>query len=299
MKNKELENYLFRLEKYLGPIAISEKAEIVIEIKNHVMTAMENNENLSVGQILTSLGEPERVANRYLHERGLEPQKPSKHSIIKWITIGLLGTFGIMAIVFVILIWKFTPVIKVDQERGRVQILGGLVDVPHEDMGRIDYRSNEDKNNFSGEEDLYQSNIKRVDVVFSNGKFDIINNEENKFRFECKIKGNHSDIKQSKSKDLLVLNLSNVSGSYCKLELPPKIRFVMKGKNGRVRLIELRNHISINIWNGNIDFSQDPNSQYKYQTSIANGSVDDFLSSDSEEAFNVEFSLVNGRISKF
>ena len=127
MNDQKLENYLVRLEKSLGPISVSEKAEIITEIKSHVLEAQSRDNTKSTDSILASLGEPEQVASKYLMERGLEPKKPPKHPIVKWIILGFLGTVSLILITFLILIWKFTPVIKVSDSG--VKILGGIIDV--------------------------------------------------------------------------------------------------------------------------------------------------------------------------
>jgi len=127
MKDQKLENYLTRLEKSLGPISVSEKAEIITEIKSHVLDAQSRDESKSVESILSSLGEPEQVASKYLIERGLEPKKPPKHPVVKWIIIGFLGTVFLILLAFFTLLWTVTPVIKVSDTG--VKVLGGLINV--------------------------------------------------------------------------------------------------------------------------------------------------------------------------
>jgi len=85
----KLEGYLSLLDKTLGPISISERAEIVTEIKSHVLEAQQRDPSLSLEAILSSLGEPEQVANKYLLERGLKPSKPSTRPFVKWLVAGL------------------------------------------------------------------------------------------------------------------------------------------------------------------------------------------------------------------
>lgn len=301
MINHELENYLSRLEQCLGPISISEKAEIVTEIKSHVLDAIENDETKTVSQILASLGEPEQVANKYLLERGLEPQRPPRHPIVKWLTIGFLGTFTIIAAATVTLLWSFTPLIKVDEEKGRVQILGGLIDV-NEDNSSVNiggsFTIGKDKNNLSGEEDFSEQDIEEVKVAFSNGKFSVQNTNENKFIFECEVDEDITQVKPQKEAKSLTFNLSEIADSDCDLELPSKIKLVMDGKNGKIRMKKLKNHISINMMNGRIGFSQDPNSLYSYQNSVMNGKMDTFPSSNSKDAYQIKLSLMNGKIRK-
>ena len=91
-----LENYLTALDSALKPLSISDRADIVTEIKSHVMSALEREPERALDAILAALGEPETVANRYLIERGQKPSKPSISPAVKWIVIGFLGTFALI-----------------------------------------------------------------------------------------------------------------------------------------------------------------------------------------------------------
>ena len=162
MDNQKLENYLVRLERSLGPISVSEKAEIITEIKSHVLEALSRDETKSTDSILASLGEPEQVASRYLIERGLEPKKPPKHPIVKWIVLGFLGTVGLILITFLIVLWKFTPIVKVSN--GEVKLLGGMVEVEKHGQG-----TNDDSAGMSGKAPFLKnfdaSKIKMLEIT--------------------------------------------------------------------------------------------------------------------------------------
>src|SRR6187549_1830430 len=91
-----LESYLTSLERVLRPFPVSDRAEIITEIKSHVLSALERDPQARLDSVLSALGEPETVANRYLLERGLKPTKTSISPIVKWLIIGFLGTFAMI-----------------------------------------------------------------------------------------------------------------------------------------------------------------------------------------------------------
>src|SRR5579863_5919092 len=108
----KLETYLSTLDKYLVQIPVSDRADIIIEIKSHVWEAQTKNPAQSIDTILNSIGDPESVAKRYLQERGLQAALPVKTSSmmwlpasIKWLVIGFLGFIAIIVIVVSLLIW--------------------------------------------------------------------------------------------------------------------------------------------------------------------------------------------------
>lgn len=104
----KLEAYLARLDSYFSEIPVSERADIIMEMKSHVFEVREHHPTQDIDTILAELGDPETVGNRYLRERGLQPQKSPKKTItpfmmwlpsslkwvvmgLKWVVIGFLG----------------------------------------------------------------------------------------------------------------------------------------------------------------------------------------------------------------
>ena len=137
----KLEAYLAELDKYLTQIPLSDRADIIIEIKSHVLDAQSKNPTQGIDIILNSMGDAESVAKRYLQERGLQAMSPVKTSSmmwlpasIKWLVIGFLGFISIIVIVISLLIWRFTPLISVDEVNNRVSIGGGLIQIHDTDI---------------------------------------------------------------------------------------------------------------------------------------------------------------------
>jgi uncharacterized membrane protein len=131
----KLEAYLALLDSYLAQIPLSDRADIIIEIKSHVFDAQAKKAQ-DIDEILTSMGDAESVAKRYLQERGLPMSAPIKTSSmmwlpasIKWLVLGFLGFIGIIVLVAALLIWRFTPFVSVDNINHRVSIGGGIIQV--------------------------------------------------------------------------------------------------------------------------------------------------------------------------
>ena len=177
----KLESYLSALDKALEQISVSERAEIITEIKSHILDAQEKNPDHSLDSILESLGAPETVANRYILERGLKLAKPQRGSALKWVTIGLLGTFSIFAFLLLVLLWKFTPIISVDDDK--VVILGGLIHVSGSSLKDEDdssglkisthFHTNDGSaQNWEGSKKLDKS-VEKVEIPFKHGNFQV------------------------------------------------------------------------------------------------------------------------------
>lgn len=90
----KLESYLSELDKYLAQIPVSDRADIIIEIKSHVMDAQAKKPSQDITAILNSLGDPESVAKRYLQERGIQITLPAKSSSMMWLPAAIKPKFG-------------------------------------------------------------------------------------------------------------------------------------------------------------------------------------------------------------
>ena len=297
--SKELESYLTRLDKALGQISVSERAEIVTEIKSHIMDAQEIEPDKSLGSILASLGEPEQVASRYLLERGLSLKQPPRHPIVKWLVIGVLGTFFLIMMFIFILIWKFTPFVEVDEEKGRVKILGGLIDVNEEKgsvkIGSFNIDNDTETKQVEGEQVINKDEINFINIPFVNGKFELMNSLDNIFRWNCNIIG--------KANDPIILNdksvefaLSKNGSSKCSFKIPSNTSVNVNGSNAKIKVLKPLYNININSLNGQVVIIPHAEKTYKYDMSVTHGEVDSFKSNDSNESYKISVNLMNGLI---
>jgi hypothetical protein len=290
----KLEDYLAKLDKALGPIPVSDRADIITEIKSHVLSARERGQELDT--ILSSLGEPETVANRYILERGLKPGRPSKTPMVKWLTIGFLGTITVCAGFLLILIFKFTPLIKVDEEQGRVILLGGLIDVSDKNSNfniKIDGDANVA---FEGERDTKK--ISSIRIPFSNGKFELSPANDGKLHWRCKVVGKKGEPLVTEDKRELSLNLEQAMGAKCEIELPAGIPVVMSGANGKLSILRPHADLDVKLNNGKVSLQPDPALRYKFDTSVMNGRAESFESSSDKKAIAVKIAVMNGSISR-
>lgn len=296
----KLEEYLSRLDRLLSSISVSEKAEIITEIKSHVLEAMERENAQDPGKVLLALGEPEQVASKYLLERGLKPQRPPKHPVLKWVTIGFLGTVTLIMTFSLILLWKFTPLISVDDTNDRVMILGGLIDVNGNKgsvkVGPMSIHDDSEYGKFKGTMPLDLTKIRNFEIAFRNAKIDLSNSDQGLLAWECVGVGSEHFIR--KEKDEVKVDLTTGSYPKCSLKIPAGIWVSVFGNNGKLGIEKPHFNLKIQMDNGVVKLSPDSNKKYKFSNSIVNGKSDYFESSASKEAIVISVSLINGRISK-
>lgn len=297
----KVEAYLLALDRALGPIALSERADIVTEIKSHILEAQNREPERSLDSILGALGEPEQVANRYLMERGLQPSLPPKRPIWKWLAIGVMGTFGLACLTTLILVWKFTPLVHIDEEKDRVVLLGGLIDLDGEKgsvrIGESFARFN--GRHFTGERKLSHPKSTTFEIPFTNGKIELTSSPDSTLRWDCELKdkpGERTEMKATKGG--FQLELTKSFGAKCDIAIPAQTRVKLTGGNGKVEIIRPTFHLDATITNGKVDIRPDPAQKYKFDTTVAVGSEDDFESSDAPGALEIKVAVTNGKIER-
>jgi hypothetical protein len=309
--NQQLENYLNRLDKALSGLNISDRAEIITEIKSHVMDSRESNPDQSLDSILESLGQPENVANRYLLERGVRPVKSPMHPFFKWAVIGVLGTMTIFFGFVLILIFSFSPLIEVDEKNQRVRVLGGLIDVDEQagyvSIGGAQHIFDEESDfAIVGEIDtIGVKSLKELEVDFTNGKMNFETTASNNLTWNCRASASTDSPKNSadpasaltRTGDMAQLNLNKYRGAKCDIGVPKGINLVVKGGNGKIDIEKPGFNLDLNLGNGKVDIEPDPLLKYAFDTQVTNGVLDKFLSSPDKDALKIKVTLVNGKIS--
>jgi len=294
-----LEQYLFKLDKALGQMSVSDRAEIITEIKSHILDSVERNTDQGIQQTLDALGAPEVVANRYLMEKGLKPMKPGKSPTIKWLTIGFLGTLGIFFLFVTILIWKFTPIIKIDGANERISILGGLIDIDGNDGkfnvdGKINIEGK--KRSFKGSKDIAGSSIKIVKVTFLNANLKIYSSKSNQLTWDCKLSEEKESKNVSEIGEEFILSFNNTKTAKCDVYVPATVSLKLEGGNGKIDFEKISFAVDANVVNGDISFTPEAAQKYKFETEIVNGSVNGLNSSPVKDALLIKIKIINGKV---
>jgi hypothetical protein len=299
----KLESYLSTLDKSLGPIQVSERAEIVTEIKSHVLEAQQRDPSQSLDSVLAALGEPEQVASRYLLERGLKPVKPAKRSIIKWLVIGFLGTFALILTFIVVLIFKFSPLIQVDDSKEHVSLLGGLIEVNGKNgdvrIGQSKF-SDHGESHFRGSKIVKPEEVSEIFIPFTNAKFTLENSDDQSFQWDCKAEGPVTEPADSPTPEnkVLKIDLQNTLAAKCNFKIPAKMAVKITGNNLKMNVQRPHYHLDLDAQNGKVELSPDTEKKYHFNIKVKNGKLDTFDSTNEVGALQISISLMNGVVGK-
>lgn len=299
----KLENFLYSLEKTLKDISPSERSRIILENRDHILDARQKYPDKSMAQILKDLGSPEKVANHYLLDRGLKTYRPNRHPFLKWFSIMFLGSMALMMSTVLVMIWKFTPLFKIDEKKQRIIILGGLIDV-NGISGKIkvgdqyQFVPNKFTNQFDGTLDIPKQEFDELVVNFESGSLDFKTNMERKLVWDCKLEKPPGQEFINMSKDIIEIDLRKTGGSTCTIEVPVDLKLTIDGDDAQVSLIEPEFDSYIDIKNGLVQLQMNPEVEYKYDLSVKNGTAPKAQSSTNDGAYEVRVNLESGTITK-
>lgn len=300
IRDPRLENYLTSLERVLRPFPVSDRAEIITEIKSHVLSALERDPQARLDVVLAALGEPETVANRYLLERGMKPAKPPISPIVKWVVIGFLGTIAMLLVFAGFMAMKFMPLVHVDEKNDKVALLGGLVRVEGDD-GRFSieglFDSSKSGRQFQGAVPAAPS--VPVKVKFKNGKIEVSSSDDAEFHWNCKGRGREQEAPvPAVSGTSVDFDLTRYAKVQCALAVPVNGRLLVTGTNGKVEVSEARFNLDVNVMNGYVAFAPEEGRNYKYDVVVKNGVTDTFESSSAKDALEIHIQVMNGKVKK-
>ncbi len=293
-----LETYLKKAERYLGQISISDRVVILSEIRSQIIGSQSETPELSLKSVLLSLGTPEALAKRCLFERGLKPGKPVGRLTLKRVAIFVVGFFAILFMAISILISKVTPLISIDNEKERVYLLGGLIDIAAgPDSFNIDPQGAVlaiSKQVGSGAVDVEGRTIQ---VLFTSANIKMSPSRDNMFRWRCEFSTNGvlPPMQGRVENNAYLMDWSEFKNMTCKIEVPES-KIALKGVSGNLRISSPQEEISIHLKNGHIKIAPDPEKNYIYNLSMGRGFVDKFTSSKESSVIEISVTMENGTI---
>ncbi len=305
-----IESYLEALDNALRHIPTSERSDIITEIKSHILEAQRKSPNKKIKEILSSLGDPDTVASRYLNERGLKPNSSLKATKIRWFTTGFLTALLILSVVFFFSVWGFMPVSTVDQLMG-----------PNMNLGFSERLKRGLKNLSDMVPTLPQNSEGSLQMMNGNGpatgganlvfSFDtgtlrvLPSNESTTYRYAFKYTG-----KVPRSLDANAVNeplykdgsyiydlkeSGNIDGV---IEVPQKMKLVIKGRNGTVEIQKPESPMDITLDAGQVNISPNSNVKYKFEVHVSKGHGDPFESSAAKDAVPIKVTVTDGYVNR-
>jgi hypothetical protein len=298
-KDIKIEHYLLQLDRELQALPVSQRAEIITEIKSHITDAEAKSD---VDTVLRDLGSPQAVAQRYLAAKGVSYAKPRRSGAwVKWLAIGTVAFFGLVFFAGMSAIWYFSPLVKVDEDKGRVVLLGGLIDV-NEKIGKVKIGDMEVNGSLKDDvevrgEKMLSGNVKSLKIPFNTAKLDLAPATGRTITWDCRAASSASP-EVAVAAGVMTLNLDNLNLAKCTVSIPLGISTFVTGVNGHMDVTKPGGNLEIVLDNGKVNIKPDPSKTYDFEVKVKNGLQDFFPRSNAKGALKVKVSVVNGLVKK-
>lgn len=331
--NKELilEHYLSQLDRELQALPTGQRAEIITEIRSHILEASEKSPDKNIQSLIDDMGTPRDVAIRYLQQKGVKHWAPSKsRNWLRIIALSMAGMFAFVVLSTAFTVWYFSPLVHVDEQKGRVTLLGGLIDVNEQTdevkIGSMHIKGNVKGNvrisdgkgvninindgdepdadmelslnasTSEGEEDLAVKKVKTIKIPFNTAKMEIHPTSGTLFKWDCKNLGPTPPM--TVTAGVLTFDLDKAKMAKCEFKMPAGMQTEIKGINGALELHKPNSAYDIKMTNAKIEIKPDKARTYDFEVKVANGSSDTFTRSTEKGALKVKVDVVNGVVSR-
>lgn len=110
---KIIQGFIRQLKKELKSLPSSEKEDIIQEIESHIEQTLDRNPDMSVLEVINSLGDPQKIALQYL------PQKTDRLLKNKWVLyIAIIITALLLMVIFYNMNFLRNNFCKIGNEQG-------------------------------------------------------------------------------------------------------------------------------------------------------------------------------------
>jgi len=194
----------------------------------------------------------------------------------KWFTIGFISAVAIAAVVVTVLIYSFTPLIKVDETTGRVQLFGGAIDVRAKNV--ITKLSKDNSFVFGSIEgaEVLPDDVAGTVIKFGTGEIRIDYNNTREINWDCDGAGKNAKLDFSQ-KGLVNLDFSAAFVD-CDISVPYQ-PLKIEGNSGEINVRKVRAELDIKLGQGDVLLEPLPAAAYIYDFKTGSGSVDPELKS--------------------
>jgi hypothetical protein len=285
---QNINTYIKAIEKNLNDLSLVDKSRIINEIHQEIT----NNPALMNDAPLV-------MANQKREAMGFTKFDPAKQtSVFRF----MMKSFGVLMIAFILiiglLVWKFTPLLRVDEENNRITILGGLIDIDAK-AGKFkignDYHFSEPKykNDFQA-----KFPVGKQDIIFEfeSGKFKLTTSETNELVVNCKLATLPKPKMVSQTQSEIKVDFAGIKGSSCDLEVPENANISLVGDAASLTVNSPKFNLDALIDNGTVGIQPIREINYQYDLSVVNGITGNFDITQGAGTYKISVKMQNGSI---
>ncbi len=282
--------YLKQVETYLEDLPVLDRAKILSECHSEV-----------INQETSDLSPSLEYANQKRAEHGFVSYKEKKSfSFMSFFFKFTLIGFLLLGSGVGFLIWKFYPILKVDEKNNRVIILGGLIDIDGE-AGKMkvfdEYRFSQDTYTNDLQANLILGQEKdEIIINFNSGTFFLKNSNTAEVKLDCKLSAAAPANSITEEIDYIKIDLMKIPGVSCNVQIPIDKRITLEGLEGSVQLKSPEFNAYIELESGQVAIQPEKEIDYIYNLEVTNGYIGEFETRESPQAYEIQARIQNGSI---
>lgn len=246
-----MEKYLNKVDRIIQDYPSATKAKVILYLKDKAQQQA-TEQNKTTQEVVKYWPKHRIMINEALNEIGLPSMHKKPLSFGKWIFISILTSLVLSVIWISIMIEKYTPILSVDEKKGKILILGGMVDLDaNQGSVKVDYQYDSNlntQNTYKGSQII--EDLRQALISFDTSKSTIKFTNAESITWECKVV---EDIKTSLveiDKKRIHLNFYDLSPSECSIDVPQGLELRLEANVGNIELENINTHFSVKMKQG-------------------------------------------------
>ncbi len=217
---------------------------------------------------------------------------------------GCLSPFIILTLSVGTLYFVFTPFIEINEKDDTVAFFNSMI-VINGKSGAIKVQDSyisigSSPHTFSGEDNLDRLHIQTVSLDFSNADIKFVTSPDRTIKWNCKIGLETSDPLIKPLNGVMKFDLALSPDSQCDFEIPKDIELVIRTNATRAKFDLPEYNIDFNFNMGDVSIIPSKQVEYFYDLTVfGKGSVDQFLSSQASNPYNIQIKGNRGNIRSY
>lgn len=306
MSDARLERYLEDLFGALAPLSLSERSEIVTEIKSHIQSKRQAAPERPLEDILAEVGEPATLAAVYREERGVTSEKHAERTRPETKE----DEEDADQVVDPAKLAQDILAKMVQVENDRVKLFGGLIDIDGKqgkvkigDKFTFDGKSHMDaaarsfgKSNYRGKYDIADGETRTIRLRWNVGTVDIVVHDSNELSWKWKGLGTADREVLSTDGDAIELDLTAYGPGKGTVFVPNRVPLAIAAEVGKIHIHNPAKDTDISLSVGKVEILKHPLREYRWNLKAAMGKAPVMESSEDPEAPLISAVVNTGKI---
>jgi len=233
-----------------------------------------------------------------------EKDKKKSSGRLKWLLLAIVLMIALPAGCIGVLVWRFTPLIEVDESGRRLGLLGGAFKMDFS-QGAVTVLGKTQKvelphQKLEGKAKLRAGGSTEVVVHLRQGAIEITNSPD-VLRWSCETVGPNAPPRLRQTEKTWQLDLTALFVQSCRIEIPRRARLRLTTGMGQITLVQPKFAVNLKIDQGQVRIRPDEKTKYTKTVEVSQGEdrSGDLASGKAGDAVALMIKLGSGTVERF